>query len=205
MGRYVLQSSIYLSTTGHVDDVNDQYIGRNGASFNNTALLGKCVEFGRDSDALFYNSAPAAAQPAGVASTKNLYAGAYMLVQKTTSITVAYGQIAYWLDKANFIVTNAASGLEVAGIFLNAITDSYYGYIKLAIPGDEADVLIVDSPTKGSVAATNLVMTSGTAGKGDVLADATALTGTNFLPFARAESTQNSTTKLIKAQFGVSV
>lgn len=205
MPRYILQSSLYLSTTGHIDDVNDQYIGRNGASANNVALLGKCIEFNTLLGATFYNSAPAAAQPAGVAATKNLYAGAYMLIQKVASITVAYGQIAYWASRANFTVTNVPTGAEVAGVFLNAITDSYYGYIKLALPGDEVDVFVVDSPTKGSVAATNLIMTSATAGKGDVLADATALTGANFLPFARAESTQDATTKLVKAQFGTQI
>lgn len=211
--NYIFQSSPYLSATGYVDNLNDQYLGRIGSSTQFLGLLGKAFVLnlnpGQLVDSGIYCSAIAAAQPPAVAATKNLYAGTYQIVKKVASITVAYGQIAYWSDKKNFTVTNAAGSSiinEVAGIFLNAATDSYYCYIHAAVPGEDVDMLLVDTPTKSAAIESNdIIMASSTAGKGDVLADATALSGGNYFPIARARGAQDSTTKLVYATFGTGI
>lgn len=110
-------------------------------------------------------------------SVGTLYGGKYQYVNVRLAATQnpAIGQCAYWYDRDNYIVTPDVATGCFAGIFINAITKGNYGYIQT---GGLASVKFKASVTKATPAACDLVVnvSDSSVGRGDVLADATALT-----------------------------
>lgn len=112
-----------------------------------------------------------------------LYEGIYQYVQflSTESAAAVRGQLVYWSDYDNYIVTTDIatttnkSGL-FAGVILNVVTAGNYGYIQIA--GKASVLFKATAITKGStVAAGDLVLADGTTSpRGDVLNDASGLT-----------------------------
>jgi len=110
-------------------------------------------------------------------SVGTLYAGRYKYVQTrlASTQTAGVGQVAYWYDQDDYIVTPDVSVGCVAGIFINIITKGNYGYIQTR---GLASVLFKASVTKATPAVCDLVInvSDSSLGKGDVLADATNIT-----------------------------
>jgi hypothetical protein len=78
----------------------------------------------------------------------DLLEGTYQYVQTFSSDTLApaRGLLAFWRDRANYIVTTSdATGTELAGIFLSAITRGKFGFIQ-AIQGGRG---VVQTSTAG--------------------------------------------------------
>ena len=98
----------------------------------------------------------------------------YQRVQVDSTVTVAPfpGAVAWWSDKTRSLVTTAATNRgRVAGVFRNAITPGYIGFIQTQGP---STVKIIDAPTAAPTAAGLIVIPSATAGKADVVAAGTA-------------------------------
>lgn len=112
-------------------------------------------------------------------SVGTIYPGTYQYVQLYSSSTASavVGGVAYWYSPTSttspYIVTADATDGNQAGIFINAITKGYYGYI---VVDGLADVLFAASTTKATPAVKDWVVCSSGAGTADVLADATAIT-----------------------------
>lgn len=71
-----------------------------------------------------------------------LYEGTYQYVQTFSGDATppARGLLAFWRDRANYIVTTLDTvGTEVAGVYINALTRGHYGFIQ-AIQGGRATV-----------------------------------------------------------------
>lgn len=87
----------------------------------------------------------------------------------------AIGQIAYWLDKNGYEVTNVdTANLPVAGVYISIISDEQYGFIaKIGRPYTKFKSSTTKvTPDIGDIA----LGISGNTGLADVLADATAQT-----------------------------
>lgn len=112
-------------------------------------------------------------------SIGTLYGGVYQYVQVLSSATAnpARGALCYWSNRETYVVTtDQIVGNEslVAGVFLNPITKGNYGFIQIY---GKASLLFKSTITKGVPAQGDLVVVDGaTSPRGDVLADATALT-----------------------------
>lgn len=112
-------------------------------------------------------------------ATGTLYGGLYQYVLFLSTATAANvrGQLAFWSDALNAVVTGdvtAATDGLCAGVILNAVTKGNYGWIQIA---GIASILFKATITKTTPAAGDLVIVDQTpAAKGDILADATALT-----------------------------
>jgi hypothetical protein len=62
-----------------------------------------------------------------------LYGGIYMYVQlNPLSAAPTRGQILYWSDEMNYIVTLSATGNKIAGVALNATTPGNWDFIQVA-------------------------------------------------------------------------
>lgn len=107
-----------------------------------------------------------------------LYGGVYMYVQFKAATTAANakGQIVFWSDIDNYVVTPDATSTNdslIAGITLNVVSKGNYGFIQIA---GKATVLF-GTVTKGAPAVGDLVIVDATPNPlGNVLADATAIT-----------------------------
>ena len=95
----------------------------------------------------------------------------------TSTLAAAKGQIAYWSDRANGVVTaDVPAGIgvsDVAGIFLGAPTKGSHTFIKIS---GEAEVGFLGTTTKGTPVVGNVAVNGAAGGVADVLADATAVT-----------------------------
>jgi len=111
-------------------------------------------------------------------NTGTLYGGVYQYVQflATSTASTNRGQMMFWFDRDNFIVTpdvNVATASKMAGIAINIVGKGNYGFIQV---GGKAGVRMRLALTKAALDG-DLVVLDGTPGPfGDVLADATALT-----------------------------
>ena len=98
----------------------------------------------------------------------------YRYIRTDSTMTVApfAGAVAWWADKAQFLVTTSAANRGVrAGVFQNAVTKGNYGYIQTAGP---ATTKFVDAPVNAPNVAGLNVIPSATAGKADCLAAGSA-------------------------------
>jgi hypothetical protein len=99
----------------------------------------------------------------------------YQLVKTDSTMTVTPfpGAVAFWADRANYLVTTAATNQqEGAGVFQNAITAGNYGFIQVQGP---ATVKFVDADV-AALAAGDAAIPSSTAGKAGRVAKGTAPT-----------------------------
>lgn len=157
------ERGISYGTTAKLNDVNDAVCG--GSSSQGTGatlyggILGIEIEFA-DND-IFFDSA-----------IGTLYGGIYKYVQTraASSASPARGQIAFWYDVDNYVVTADFVNGEQAGVFLNSITKGNFGWIQV---GGKASVLFRASITKTTPAAGDVVIVESTANVADDLADAT--------------------------------
>ncbi len=110
-------------------------------------------------------------------NTGTLFGGVYMYVQflLTSTAVSQRGQILFWSDRDNYVVTpdvTAASAAKMAGVCCNIVGKGNYGFIQI---GGKAGVKFRAALTKVAVDG-DLVVLDGTPGVfGDVLADATTL------------------------------
>lgn len=81
---------------------------------------------------LNYAAAQSKSDPAGVAT---LQGGEYQYVQFAADSTAyAQGQVLYWKDETNYIVTNVAPSsvsANIAGACVTAVTQGYYWFIQI--------------------------------------------------------------------------
>lgn len=97
----------------------------------------------------------------------------YVQVDSTSPSPYA-GAVAWWSDKARFLVTlSAANRNSVAGVFSFAVGLGNYGYIGT---GGPHTTKFIDSPTSQPSVAGRCVIPSATNGKADCLAVGTAPT-----------------------------
>jgi hypothetical protein len=163
-------SQIIKVSTGKLNTVNDAVAGASVASGTGASpylgQLGKVVWFGPQD--IRYDSA-----------TGTLYEGFYEYVQfrSGSSASNALGQVVFWYDQTNFIVTpDATDGLH-AGVTLNAVSKGNYGWIQV---GGRASVLFRASITKATPAIADVVVVQTGQNVADVLADATTFTSPNL-------------------------
>lgn len=151
--------------------VNDDVCG--GASNAGTGatlyggILGIEIEF--TDDQVFYSTS---------ATIKKLYGGVYKYVHfLSTGGNAVAGQVVFWSDVGNTVVTCTASSTtdgNQAGIALNEVTAGNFGWIQV---GGLANVLMADSFTIAeSPAIKEVVVVKATDIVGDVESDATPYT-----------------------------
>lgn len=180
---------------GYVTDFNEQFvsIGSKGAD-SVPGAIGQIFSIANDALATQYSSNPTA---------NPLYPGLYRIVKVKTGITLAFGQLLYWDDRVNNVVTNVI-GNDFAGVAACLVgTALFRVYMVEPVEGNNAQMLFVNGTTKGAPAVGDIAVASGTAGQADVLADATNVTWSTNKPLARLESTINGTSFLAKVKFGV--
>jgi hypothetical protein len=102
----------------------------------------------------------------------------YQLVRSDSTMSVSpfRGAVAWWSNKATYLVTTSPTTLgrgRIAGIFGNAVTPGNYCYVQTFGP---CTVKFVDAPTAAPSAAGLFVIPSATAGKADAIAAGTAST-----------------------------
>lgn len=186
-----IQRAILLSSTNHITDFAPTAlgVGSNSTPGNLSGLLGAIFPVSTDKGAQKYTTNN---------TTFPVYAGSWQIVKVAVSLTVTFGQLLYWSDKPNMVVTNdGSSGKEFAGIAMVqtvTTTSTVQNYIYMAVPeqGNNATVLFVTSTTKSTPAAGDIVSTSATAGSADVLADATAFIGSNLRPIGKLNAAVNA-------------
>ena len=109
------------------------------------------------------------------ATVGTLYGAKYQYVQvvrQAQDCAPAVGLMCFWLDRAAFTVTTVVTGYDIAGVFINALTDLQYGWI--CIDG-KCKVRMAANVTKVAPAKGDLCLAVA-ADVVDVLLDATALT-----------------------------
>ena len=84
--------------------------------------------------AIDYLSASGAAKVTDPAAAQTLYGGGYQYVQFAADSTAyAVGQILYWKDFENYIVTNVPpTSLVVAGVAISAVTQGNYWFVQVS-------------------------------------------------------------------------
>jgi hypothetical protein len=111
-----------------------------------------------------------------------LYEGVYQYVQFLSTATAAAvrGQLCYWSNRANGVVTSDQTATNCslwAGWFINVITKGNYGFIQIS---GRVTALSKSTVTKTTPAIGDLVVIdSSTSPTVDTLADATAITNGN--------------------------
>lgn len=116
--------------------------------------------------------------PMGAPGAEEFRDKTYQLVQVDSAATTApfRGAVAWWSDKTRYLVTTSPTALgrgRVAGVFQNAISLGYFGFIQTQGP---AIVKFVDAPVAAPTVAGLIVIPSATAGKADCLAAGSAAT-----------------------------
>lgn len=110
-------------------------------------------------------------------SGTQLYGGKYQYVKEyvSTSGTLVVGQVAFWNDETNYVVSaDPSTGTsKIAGIYIKAFTKGQYGWIQV---GGLAGIKFRASITKATPAIGDLVIVQSGQAVGDVLADATNIT-----------------------------
>lgn len=151
-----------------LNDVNDSAAGGVLTSGTGTAQtpgqLGKTCEFA-DANEIFYDSA-----------VGTLYPGKYQYVQTRSgsSAAPARGLVAFWYgDPTNYVVTPDAQDGEIAGIYINALSKGYFGWVQVE---GIASVRFDASQSQGTPAVKDLVVQKSTANTADAIADGTTVT-----------------------------
>ena len=153
-------------TTGLLNTVNDAVAGGSVASGTGAnpyaGQLGAIAYFG----------------PSTVRYDPNigtLYEGWYQYVQflSTSSASNARGQVVFWNDLTNFIVTPDATNGQHAGVTLNVVTKGYYGWIQIQ---GLASVLFKNPITKATPTLKDIVMVTSGGNTGDQEEDTTNYT-----------------------------
>lgn len=195
MGQSVLQQALQLGTDGKIISYNSQYIGIGSKGANALpGLVGQDFVIETDAQALLYSS-----------TANLLYRGRLKLVKVKTGVTLAFGESLYWSDEANYIVTNdSASGtLPFAGTAAcTAGTALFYVYMVVPVRGNRGVAKFLNSPTKTTPAVGDTIVGTSTAGRLDVLADATAVTWATNKPLGRLETAIDATSHLATMNFG---
>ena len=144
-------------TTGDPETVNDptpQYKGQVGMRY--TAIQ------------------PSRSAPGAESGRSKTYQ--YIQTDSTMSVAPFAGAVAWWSDKTKYLVTTSPTALgrgRIAGVFQNAITLGYYGFVQTEGP---ATVKFIDAVATAPTVAGLFVIPSATAGKADTLAAGTAAT-----------------------------
>lgn len=100
----------------------------------------------------------------------------YQVVRTDSTMTVSpyRGAVAWWADKAKYLVTTAATNRNsIAGVFQNAPVLGHYTTVQVQGPGE---VKFIDAVTSPPNTAGRIVIPSATAAKADCLAVGTAPT-----------------------------
>jgi hypothetical protein len=105
-----------------------------------------------------------------------LYGGGYQYVKThpQAASAITRGRIAFWYDMTNYIVTSDPVDGNHAGVFLNSVTRGYYCYIQYS---GKASLLFDAALAVATPAVKDLVVQKTAANTGDVVADATTVTG----------------------------
>jgi hypothetical protein len=166
------EAGISYGTTVKLNLVNDPVCGGSNNSGTGATLyggiLGIEIEF-QDGD-VFYDS-----------SVGTLYPGVYKYVKTLVGGGGGVkGQIAFWSDRTNFVVTATNGGAtsgdgNQAGVFLNTVTAGNYCWIQV---GGTASVLFNESQSQATPATKDYVVVKTTTNTADAIADATAITAT---------------------------
>lgn len=191
--QYRQQQSILLHG-GLITAFNEQYVGFGNKGANQMpGIVGQMFTVASDTLAALYTDSM---------TTHPLYAGNYRIVKVKTGVTIAFGELLYWDDRANGIVTNVI-GTDFAGVAASTLGTALF-YIYMVEPSQDynATMKFVDSLTKVAVAG-DVVVASATAGRADVLADATAVTWGTNKPIARLEASVDGTSHLAKVKWGM--
>lgn len=162
-----------ISQTGYMNSGPDTVAG--GVS---SGLTGAAMFPGQLGDILEVSHTMAAQLSDSAIGT--LYGGEYQYVLfLSTGGNSVRGQVMYWSDEANYVVTATAptSGARRAGIALGVVTAGKYGWIQVT---GLASVLFKASITKATPAIDDLVVIDVSAVRGDVIADATAIVSPNL-------------------------
>lgn len=120
-------------------------------------------------------------QPSGVgvgaAGVESYREKEYRYIRVDSAVTVApyRGAIAWWYNKARFLVTTSPTNRRgaIAGVFQNAVTPGNYGFVQTAGPGTTK---LIDAPTASPAVVGVFVIPSATAAKADALAAGSAAT-----------------------------
>lgn len=160
------QRGISYGTTVKLNDVNDTVCGGSNNYGTGATLYGGIagIEIEFKDDQVFYDS-----------TVGTLYGGVYKYVQTASGSTAspARGQLAFWSDPDNFVVSADATDGNQAGVFLNSITKGNWGWIQV---GGIASVLFRATITKATPAVKDVVVVESAANVADVEADTTSYT-----------------------------
>jgi hypothetical protein len=174
-------------STGYLNTVDDakpgQPVSSGTGESNYDAQVGKIISFN-------HANVPW--------KTTQLYGGKYQYVKLylSSSASAVAGQVAFWYDIDDYVVTADYSAAIPAGVFLNAITKGQYGWIQTA---GLATVKFRASITKTTPAIGDTVIVQTGAAVGEVLADATGLTSVESARIlgTAVEAPTNSGSKLV--------
>jgi hypothetical protein len=117
------------------------------------------------------------------------------LVKYKTGITFAVGEVLWWDDIDDKIVTNVSNGGVVAGVAPYIAVAASYGWCYKA--GNVA-VKYVDAPTVAPSTAGLLAVASATNGRADCITTITAL-----VPIGRTLGAQDATSKLASTMLNI--
>lgn len=168
----------YLNTiqlaSGYLNDENNPVVGKSVSpdslpSSSYGGMLGKILECDH-SEALKLSKT----------SIGTLFGGAYQSVRTLITSTQAFarGQMLFWSDRANYVVTadppaaGVALGAAYAGVCLNTVTRGNYAWIQI---WGKANCLY-GTITETAVVGDTLFVVTDTVGKVNNIADATVIT-----------------------------
>ena len=115
---------------------------------------------------------PTSSQPGAEAGRSKRYQ--YVQTDSTMTVAPFASAVAWWADKTKYMVTTSPTALgrgRIAGVFQNAITPGYFGFVQIEGPGL---VKFIDAVAVAPSAVGLFVIPSATAGKADTLAAGTA-------------------------------
>ena len=120
-------------TTGYLNTVNDPSPGVPLVSPSGSIVQPYGGQVGGDT----YLSAADALKLSDVTGTGTLFEGIYKYVQflSSSTATAVRGQILFWSNRSQYIVTPdyaVASNAKIAGICLNVVTKGNWGFIQIA-------------------------------------------------------------------------
>lgn len=164
----MFNSKIDRMSSRYMNAINDSGVG--GLPVN---TIGTAQALGQLGDIIYLTAAKAAAM--SDSSVGTLYAGFYQYVQFKSGSTAANarGQLVFWSDMDNFIVTpdvTAGTMGLVAGVTLNVVTKGYYGWMQVGGKATVKCAAAVTDTTAGDLA----IVTQTPANTVDGFADATA-------------------------------
>jgi hypothetical protein len=132
----------------------------------------------------------------GDPSVGPLYGGLYIYVQFLATSTGANvrGQLVFWSDRSNYIVTpdySASAAGQIAGVTLNAVTKGYYDFIQM-----DGEALVRFGTLSGAGNIGDVITLTATANTADDPTQATAFTpavGKTIIGIATRTAPANTT------------